>query len=85
LEAQGRAAGVEGESGGGVLIANPNCSTMQMVVALKPIADEAGIEQLIISTYQAVSVTGKKAVDELVAQSRALMTGEQPPAPEVYL
>ena len=50
------------------IIANPNCSTMQMVVALKPIYDAAGIERLVISTYQAVSGTGKKAVDELAAQ-----------------
>ena len=48
------------------IIANPNCSTMQMVVALKPIQDEAGIERLVISTYQAVSGTGKAAVDELL-------------------
>ena len=53
----------EGHSG---IIANPNCSTMQMVVALKPLQDEAGIERLVISTYQAVSGTGKAAVDELL-------------------
>ena len=55
------------------IIANPNCSTMQMVVALKPLYDAAGIERLVISTYQAVSGTGKKAVDELLGQSRALL------------
>ena len=55
------------------IIANPNCSTMQMVVALKPLHDEAGIERLVISTYQAVSGTGKRAVDELLDQSHALL------------
>jgi aspartate-semialdehyde dehydrogenase len=57
------------------IIANPNCSTMQMVVALKPLYDEAGIERLVISTYQAVSGTGKRAVDELLDQTRALLAG----------
>jgi aspartate-semialdehyde dehydrogenase len=56
------------------IIANPNCSTMQMVVALKPIYDAAGIERLVISTYQAVSGTGRAAVDELIGQSHALPT-----------
>jgi aspartate-semialdehyde dehydrogenase len=70
------------------IVANPNCSTMQMVVALKPLHDAAGIERLVISTYQAVSGTGKAAVDELLDQSRALLLdetgmlakGERPPA-----
>lgn len=62
------------------IIANPNCSTMQMVVALKPLFDEAGIERLVISTYQAVSGTGKAAIDELREQSRAVLDGEQPQA-----
>jgi len=65
------------------IVANPNCSTMQMVVALKPILDEAGIERLVISTYQAVSGTGKKAVDELLAQSKAVLDDEGTIA-EVY-
>ena len=60
------------------IIANPNCSTMQMVVALKPLQDEAGIERLVISTYQAVSGTGKAAVDELLEQSRAELDGRDP-------
>ena len=55
------------------IIANPNCSTIQMVVALAPVYKEAGIKRLVISTYQAVSGTGKKAIDELISQSRALM------------
>jgi aspartate-semialdehyde dehydrogenase len=66
------------------IVANPNCSTMQMVVALKPIHDAAGIERLVISTYQAVSGTGKKAVDELLDQSHALLHEMQPPAPQAY-
>ena len=66
------------------IVANPNCSTMQMVVALKPLYDAAGIERLVISTYQAVSGTGKKGVDELLGQAQALLAGEQPPAPAAY-
>jgi aspartate-semialdehyde dehydrogenase len=66
------------------IIANPNCSTMQMVVALKPLHDEAGIERLVVSTYQAVSGTGKAAVDELLAESRAVLAGDEIPAPRSY-
>jgi aspartate-semialdehyde dehydrogenase len=66
------------------IVANPNCSTMQMVVALKPIHDAAGIERLVVSTYQAVSGTGKKAVDELLDQSHALLHETEPPAPRAY-
>jgi aspartate-semialdehyde dehydrogenase len=54
------------------IIANPNCSTIQMVVALKPVHQEYGIKRLVIATYQAVSGTGKKAIDELSNQTRAL-------------
>ena len=66
------------------IVANPNCSTMQMVVALKPILDAAGIERLVISTYQSVSGTGKAAVDELTAQTRAHALGEDFPGAHVY-
>ncbi len=66
------------------IIANPNCSTMQMVVALKPIQDAAGIERLVISTYQAVSGTGKRAVDELLEQSHALLHERQIEPPDAY-
>ena len=62
------------------IVANPNCSTMQMVVALKPLYDAAGIERLVISTYQAVSGTGKAAIDELREQSRAVLDGGDPEA-----
>ncbi|HET9153253.1 MAG TPA: aspartate-semialdehyde dehydrogenase [Solirubrobacterales bacterium] len=66
------------------IIANPNCSTMQMVVALKPLYDAAGIERLVISTYQAVSGTGKAAIDELREQARALVGGVEMPEPRIY-
>ena len=58
------------------IVANPNCSTMQMVVALKPLFDEAGIERLVVSTYQAVSGTGKAAIDELNEQAHAILHGQ---------
>jgi aspartate-semialdehyde dehydrogenase len=66
------------------LIANPNCSTMQMVVALKPLHDEAPIERLVICTYQAVSGTGKRAVDELLEQSHALLHEREISPPTEY-
>ena len=66
------------------IIANPNCSTMQMVVALKPIQDEAGIERLVISTYQAVSGTGRGAVEELLDQSHALLHEREIAEPSHY-
>jgi aspartate-semialdehyde dehydrogenase len=66
------------------IIANPNCSTMQMVVALAPLHREAGIERLVISTYQAVSGTGRLAVEELLEQSRALLHERAIDAPTQY-
>jgi aspartate-semialdehyde dehydrogenase len=54
------------------IIANPNCSTMQMLVVLKPIHDAVGIARINVATYQAVSGTGKEAIDELAEQTRAL-------------
>jgi aspartate-semialdehyde dehydrogenase len=60
------------------IIANPNCSTIQMVVALKPIHDHFGIRRIVVSTYQAVSGTGKKAIDELFDQTRAMMNFMEP-------
>ncbi len=59
------------------IVANPNCSTMQMVVALKPIHDAVGIERIVVSTYQSVSGTGQRAVEELRSQSRAVLEGEE--------
>jgi len=60
------------------IIANPNCSTIQMVVALKPIHDAVKIKRIVVSTYQAVSGTGKKAIEELSLQTRALLSGQEP-------
>jgi aspartate-semialdehyde dehydrogenase len=65
------------------IIANPNCSTIQMMVALKPIHDEAKIKRVVVSTYQAVSGTGQKAIEELENQVRRLMSG-QPVVADVY-
>jgi aspartate-semialdehyde dehydrogenase len=66
------------------IIANPNCSTMQMVVALKPLYDAAGIERLVVATYQAVSGTGRRAVEELLEQSHALLHERQIAPPAAY-
>jgi len=66
------------------LVANPNCTTMQTVVALKPILDAAGIERVVMSTYQAVSGTGQRAVDELHRQTEAVVEAQELPAPAVY-
>ncbi len=65
------------------IIANPNCSTIQMVVALKPIYDAVGIERINVCTYQAVSGTGKPAMEELASQTAALLNGK-PVTCEVY-
>lgn len=59
------------------IIANPNCSTIQMVVALKPIHDAVKIKRIVVSTYQAVSGTGKKAIEELAEQTKALMNFQE--------
>lgn len=59
------------------IIANPNCSTIQMVVVLKPIHDVAGIRRIVVSTYQSVSGTGKSAVEELEGQSAKFLRGEE--------
>jgi len=60
------------------IIANPNCSTIQMVVALKPLHDLAGIKRVVVSTYQSVSGAGKEAMDELFNQTRALFSNGAP-------
>lgn len=65
------------------IIANPNCSTIQMLVALKPIYDAVGIKKITVATYQAVSGTGKAAVSELIKQSMNLLNG-QPTTAKVY-
>jgi aspartate-semialdehyde dehydrogenase len=70
--------------GPGKIISSPNCSTTQMVVALKPLHDEAVIKRLVIATYQAVSGTGRRALEELRAQSRTILDGEPIAPPQVY-
>ncbi len=65
------------------IIANPNCSTIQMVVALKPIHDAAGIERINVCTYQAVSGTGKRAIEELASQTANLLNARSI-EPSVY-
>jgi aspartate-semialdehyde dehydrogenase len=72
---------LEGHRG---IVANPNCTTMQTVMALGPILHEAGIERVVMSTYQAVSGTGQKAVDELHRQAEAVIEAKELPAPVVY-
>tara|TARA_B110000285_G_scaffold73823_1_gene85149 strand:+ start:6430 stop:7455 length:1026 start_codon:yes stop_codon:yes gene_type:complete len=59
------------------IIANPNCSTIQMLVALKPIYDAVGIERINVATYQAVSGTGKQAIEELAGQTASLLNGQE--------
>ncbi len=65
------------------IIANPNCSTIQMLVALKPIYDAVGIERINVATYQAVSGTGKEAIEELALQTASLLNG-RPVEAKVY-
>ncbi len=66
------------------IIANPNCSTAQMVVALKPLHDRAKIKRVVVSTYQSVSGSGKDAMDELWNQTKGLFVPGQEVAPSVY-
>ena len=65
------------------IIANPNCSTIQMVVALKPLHEAARIKRIVVSSYQSVSGTGKEAMDELMDQTRALLSFQEA-VPHVY-
>ncbi len=66
------------------IIANPNCSTAQMVVALKPLHDRATIKRVVVSTYQSVSGSGKAAMDELWNQTKGMYVPGQEVAPSVY-
>ncbi len=66
------------------IIANPNCSTAQLVVALKPLHDRATIKRIVVSTYQAVSGTGKAATDELWNQTKGMYVPGQEVAPSIY-
>jgi aspartate-semialdehyde dehydrogenase len=65
------------------IIANPNCSTIQMLVALKPIYDAVGIERINVATYQSVSGAGKEAIEELATQTAALLNGRPIDSPRV--
>jgi aspartate-semialdehyde dehydrogenase len=65
------------------IIANPNCSTAQLVVVLKPLHDHAKIKRVVVATYQSVSGAGKKGMDELFEQSRNIFVGD-PNAPEFF-
>ena len=66
------------------IIANPNCSTIQMVVALKPLHDAAKIKRIVVSTYQATSGAGQAAMDEMVEQTIAKLEGEEAPKPKKF-
>ena len=66
------------------IIANPNCSTAQLVVALKPLHDRARIKRVVVSTYQSVSGSGKDAMDELWNQTKGLYLHQQTVEPKVY-
>ncbi|WP_198376195.1 aspartate-semialdehyde dehydrogenase [Neoroseomonas rubea] len=65
------------------IIANPNCSTIQMVVALKPLHDIAKVRRIVVATYQSVSGAGKEAMDELWSQTRGIFVND-PPTPEQF-
>jgi len=66
------------------IIANPNCTTMVMMMALAPIHRAVGLERIVVSTYQAVSGTGQRAIEELRRQSRRVLEGDEHPAASVY-
>jgi aspartate-semialdehyde dehydrogenase len=66
------------------IIANPNCSTIQMVVALKPLHDAFRVRRVVVSTYQAVSGAGQKGIHELQAQTEAHVAGRESPAPSKF-
>ena len=66
------------------IVANPNCSAMQMLVALGPLHTAVGLERIVVSTYQPVSGTGRRAMQELEAQTDALLHGSEVPPAEVY-
>jgi aspartate-semialdehyde dehydrogenase len=66
------------------IIANPNCTAMQALVVLKPIHDRAGLERIVLSSYQSTSGTGARAIQELKDQATAILSGGEPPAPAIY-
>ena len=65
------------------IIANPNCSTMQMLVALKPLHDRAKIKRIVVATYQSVSGAGKEGMDELFSQTKASFVND-PATPQIF-
>ena len=65
------------------IVANPNCSTIQMVVALKPLHDRVRVKRVVVTTFQSVSGTGKEAMDELMEECKALLNFQEP-NPKVY-
>jgi aspartate-semialdehyde dehydrogenase len=79
-------AGVNPEAADGHegIVANPNCTTMVAMMALAPIHRAVGLERIVVSSYQAVSGTGQRAIEELLSQSRAALAGEAVPAPQIY-
>jgi aspartate-semialdehyde dehydrogenase len=66
------------------IVANPNCTTMVAMMALAPIHRAVGLERLVVSSYQAVSGTGQRAIEEMLAQSRAILADEEPSPAEIY-
>lgn len=64
------------------ILANPNCSTIILVLALEPLRQQAGLQSVVVSTYQAASGAGQRAMHELHAATRAVLAGEPPPKPE---
>jgi aspartate-semialdehyde dehydrogenase len=66
------------------IIANPNCSTIQLVLPLKVLSDAPGLERVVVSTYQSASGAGQSGIDELLAGSRAYLAGEAEPAPATF-
>ena len=64
------------------IIANPNCSTIQMVVVLKPLHDVSRIKRVVVATYQAVSGAGAMAIEELIEQTKAILENKEPPQPK---
>jgi aspartate-semialdehyde dehydrogenase len=66
------------------IVANPNCSAMQLLVALAPLHRTVGLERIVVSTYQPVSGTGRRAMLELEGQTHALLHESEVPAPEIY-
>jgi aspartate-semialdehyde dehydrogenase len=66
------------------IIANPNCTAMQALVVLKPLNQAAGLERIVMSSYQSTSGTGRRAIQELKDQAAAILGGGEPPAPAIY-